>query len=187
MLGVSADHDSAELRLAYRTEVRRVHPDLNRSADATAATVALREAYELLAALLGSPRAEDTTEQQDPPTGPPPDVAPPAPAHRIAARLEADDTIALGASREEVGMALLDAAHLLGDLTYVDLGTGFLEVLVEFDGAPTSSLAMALQGRGNGEVEVFCSIEPLSGGEVPPIDAVTRLLLHTLQGGDPTQ
>lgn len=181
LLGLGPTHDAAELRVAYRRRVREVHPDLNDSDGATAATIALREAFELLEAFLVEPldeRPDEPAEQAEPAEVPE--------AASVAARLAADDTIAIVASREEAGLALLDAAHQLGDVTYVDLVAGFLEVLVEFAGAPTSSLAMAMQGRGNGDVDVFCSIEPLSGGEVPPIDAVTRLLLHTLRGGDPT-
>lgn len=193
LLGLGVDHDAAALRVAYRVRLRRVHPDLNASAGATEATIALREAFELLDALLteageqadqspsgeAEPASSDRTAVDEPAVDEWADAV-------VSARLAADDTIAIGASREEAGMALLDAAYRLGDVTYVDLVAGFLEVLVEFAGAPTSSLAMALQGRANGEVDVFCSIEPLSGGEVPPIDAVTRMLLHTLNGGDPT-
>jgi len=39
---------------------------------------------------------------------------------------------------------------------------------------------MSLQGRATGVTEVFCTVEPLSGGESPPEAAVTRLVAATL-------
>ena len=63
---------------------------------------------------------------------------------------------------------------------------GLLEIVVEFVGAPTSSVVLSLQGRATGTTEVFCTVEPLSGGEAPPGEAVTHLLWRTLRGEDPT-
>ncbi|MFI5044308.1 MAG: hypothetical protein ACHQDC_05905, partial [Acidimicrobiales bacterium] len=55
-----------------------------------------------------------------------------------------------------------------------------LEVVVEFIEAPTSSILMTLQCRATGVTDVFVNVEPLSGGDAPPSDAVTRLLFRTL-------
>ena len=95
-------------------------------------------------------------------------------------------TLAMAAPASEVVPLLIEAAHQLGDITYLDPGAGLLEVVVEFVGAPTSSVVLSLQGRATGWTEVFCTVEPLSGGEAPTAEAVTGLLLRTLRGEDPT-
>ena len=77
--------------------------------------------------------------------------------------------------------AVLDAAHDLGEIGYLDRTAGLIEVIVEFVEAPTSSVLFSFQGRSNATTEVFCTVEPLSGGDAPPADAVTRLVLHTLR------
>jgi hypothetical protein len=96
------------------------------------------------------------------------------------------ETIGIPAPAVEVVPLLIEAAHRLGDITYLDPGAGLLEVVVEFVGAPTSSVVLSLQGRAIGLTEVFCSVEPLSGGEAPSAEAVTQLLHRTLLGHDPT-
>ena len=83
-------------------------------------------------------------------------------------------------------MILVDAANELGEISYLDLSAGLLEVVVEFIEAPTSSVLLSVQGRATGITEVFCTVEPLSGGEAPPSDAVTRLLFRTLVEMAPT-
>ena len=77
-------------------------------------------------------------------------------------------------------MLLIDAAHELGEISYLDPSAGLIEVIVEFVEAPTSSVLLSLQGRATGVTDVFCTVEPLSGGDAPPSDAVARLVLHTL-------
>ena len=99
----------------------------------------------------------------------------------IALALVADDTIAVSAPAEEAFMVVLDAAHDLGEIGYLDRTAGLIEVIVEFVEAPTSSVLFSFQGRANGTTEVFCTVEPLSGGDAPPTDAVTRLVLQTLR------
>jgi hypothetical protein len=96
------------------------------------------------------------------------------------------ETIGIAAPANEVVPMLIEAAHQLGDITYLDPGAGLLEVVVEFIGAPTSSVVLSLQGRATGVTEVFCTVEPLSGGEAPTDQAVTHLLWRTLRGEDPT-
>ena len=92
------------------------------------------------------------------------------------------DTVAIDGSRQEAFAAVLEASHRLGDIGYLDPASGMVEVVVEFTDAPTSSLVMTLQGRSSGSVEVPCTLEPLSGGDSPPLEAVTRLLARTLSG-----
>lgn len=123
----------------------------------------------------GGARRQPTAPQNQPT----PTAAPKTPP--IALALAADDTIAMSAPAEEAFMAVLDAAHDLGEIGYLDRTAGLIEVIVEFVEAPTSSVLFSFQGRANGTTEVFCTVEPLSGGDAPPTDAVTRLVLQTLR------
>jgi hypothetical protein len=176
VLGVPADADADVVRRAFRRRLRETHPDLNGAADATERTLRLTTAYRLL---LDSPPTEQTTP-------PAPAGAPQPEAEHLEVRLLDPATIGLAAPSSEVLPFLIEAAHQLGDITYLDPGAGLLEVVVEFVGAPTSSVVLSLQGRATGVTEVFCTVEPLSGGEAPSDEAVTHLLWRTLRGEDPT-
>ena len=103
----------------------------------------------------------------------------------IAVRLLDDQSISVGAPAEETLMLLLDTAHELGEISYLDRMAGLVEVIVEFVEAPTSSALFSLQGRGDGTTEVFCTVEALSGGDSPPADAVTRLVVEALRTAQP--
>ena len=171
--GASAD----DLRAAYRRELRRTHPDVNAARDATERTVALGLAYRVL---LTAPAPPSPSRSPSPPPPRAPDDSGPERVHLVD-----DETIAVHAPAAEALLAIIDAAHRLGEIGYLDPSAGLLEVVVEFVAAPTSSVVLSLQGRANGTTEVFCSVEPLSGGASPPVAAVVRLLLRTLQGEDP--
>lgn len=91
-----------------------------------------------------------------------------------------DGSISVAAPSEETLALVLDAAHALGEISYLDHSAALVEVIVEFVEAPTSSVLFSLQGRGDGTTELFCTVEPLSGGDAPPADAVARLVAATL-------
>lgn len=181
LLGLEDASDESTVRAAFRERLRDAHPDLNADADATERTVDLTAAYRI---------AIDHLRQPSEPAAPPatgrtvsvthPSEEPPS-VHLVDA-----ETLGVSAPAVEVIPLLVDAAHRLGDVTYLDPAAGLMEVVVEFVGAPTSSVVMTLQGRASGVTEVFCSVEPLSGGEAPSAAAVTQLLLRTLRGEDPT-
>ncbi len=186
VLGVDHTSDHAAVRRAFRARLRDTHPDLNAAADATERTVRLTTAYQvaldhLNADLDGSPPVGPAADTAAAPATPPePDPEP------VVVRLLDAETIGIDAPSPEVLPMLIEAAHQLGDITYLDPSAGLLEIVVEFVGAPTSSVVLSLQGRATGTTEVFCTVEPLSGGEAPPGEAVTHLLWRTLRGEDPT-
>jgi hypothetical protein len=189
ILGLSEDADATAARAAYRGRLLHTHPDLSGAADATQRTVELTRAYHLVLELLegaGVPDAADKSRSTGAegsnrvPQDPPRDVSPEVLRESVAVSLLDDDTIGVGAPPAETLMILLDVAHQLGEISYLDASAGLVEVVVEFLDAPTSSVLLSLQGRATGMTEVFCSVEPLSGGDAPPTEAVTRLLLHTL-------
>lgn len=93
-------------------------------------------------------------------------------------------TIGLGLLEPVALRRLLDMALDLGDVTFLDRSNGLLEVVVEFEDAPTSSVVLTVSGHPDGS-RIDCWVEPLSGGPAPPADAVTRLVLRELRGDDP--
>jgi hypothetical protein len=183
VLGLAAPSDESAIRRAFRSRLRDTHPDLNTAADATDRTVTLTVAYQVaLAGVMDPPSTAPAATAAA--AEPPPRVEPQEPRSEV--HLLDDDTIAIAAPAIEVVPMLIEAAHQLGDITYLDPTAGLLEVVVEFVGAPTSSVVVSLQGRATGVTEVFCTVEPLSGGEAPSDEAVTHLLWRTLRGDDPT-
>lgn len=191
LLGVSEGADAPTLRAAYRQLLHRTHPDVSDRGDATARTVELTEAYRLLTEV--AEEAEQAPGAGDAAAEP----AAPASGTTAGARVRAgeamrrpprtvsialldDQTIGIGAPPDESLLLLIEAAHDLGEVSYLDPSAGLLEVVVEFVDAPTSSIVLSLQGRATGITEVFCTVEPLSGGEAPPADAVARLVVDTL-------
>jgi hypothetical protein len=80
---------------------------------------------------------------------------------------------------DEAFVALLDAAHLVGEVTYVDARLGLLEAVLA-DGAGTPcQLLVTLQGRATG-TEAFCSLEPLGTDPCPPVADVVAALAAAL-------
>ncbi|MGN6693801.1 MAG: hypothetical protein ACTHN0_06450, partial [Aquihabitans sp.] len=86
-----------------------------------------------------------------------------------------EDTLALGAPPDESFRWLLDAAHDVGEITYVDRSMPIMEVLCRFEGEPATSLLLTLQGRGE-RTEVFCTVESIEARPAPPTSAVVDLL-----------
>jgi len=174
--------DAAVLRSAYRTRLRAVHPDVNPSAGAAEATERVTAAYRLL-----STTAPPTGRaRQQTPTGTGPTKSPPRRPEPVVQRVKATSldarTIRVGGSRREVFAALLEAAQRLGEVTYFDRAAGLVEAVVEFIEAPTSSVVLTMRSVRSVAVDVSCTVEPLSGGDSPPIEAVTRLVASTLAG-----
>ena len=163
VLGVARDAAPDELRSAYRSLIRTHHPDRPEVASSGQATQII-EAYRILVAA-PPPR---------PSAPPPPPTAAPAvgapPVHRAAT-----DALVVDAPADEAFRWLLDAAHDVGEITYVDRSMPILEVLCRFEGEPATSLLLTLQGRGAG-TEVFCTVESIEARPAPPTGAVVDLL-----------
>lgn len=178
LLEVGLDDPWEDVRRAYRDHIRAHHPDHAgpRSADRAAVII---EAYAVLVAHRSG--AAPIAEPAAPPTAPAP-----APSARVlwseeplggapgVTRVD-DDTLALDAPAEETFRWLTEAAHDIGEITYVDRSVPILEVLCRFEGEPATSLVITLQGRADG-TEAFCTAESIEARPAPPTAAVVDLL-----------
>lgn len=177
LLEVGLDDPWDEVRRAYRAHIRAHHPDRAGPASAGRAAVII-EAYAVLVAHRTAAAS---------PSAPPP-ATPPAPATAVRAawadeplgpvpgvtRVDAD-TLALDAPAGETFRWLTEAAHEIGEITYVDRSVPILEVLCRFEGEPATSLVITLQGRADG-TEAFCTAESIEARPAPPTSAVVDLL-----------
>ncbi len=164
LLGLPPGAGPDDARAAYRRLVKQHHPDLSRAEGAAARTAELTAAYQLLRDLPAEP--------QDEARGPARQV--------VAAALVDATTIGIAAPADVTLLLLLDAAHRLGDVAYLDRSAGLVEVVVEFLDHPTSSVVLLVQERGDGVTEIACGVESLSGGSAPPVDAVTRVVFDAM-------
>jgi hypothetical protein len=177
-VGVTASFD--EVRIAYRSQIRTHHPD-RAGPTSSGRAAAITEAYRVLVEAGPAP-----TEPAAPPSGDPQRTERdgPVPPRTTAtsltygappvSRVDAD-TLALGAPADESFRWLLDAAHDVGEITYVDRSMPIMEVLCRFEGEPATSLLLTLQGRGE-YTEVFCTVESIEARPAPPTSAVVDLL-----------
>ncbi len=176
VLGVGPDADPDQVRSAYRRLIRAHHPDrAGRASSARAA--AITEAYRVLReapagptpSARRSPRAPRSTRPAPTPSPRRSDRGAP-PTHRLDG-----DTLLLLAPADETFRWLLEAAHDVGEVTYLDRSMPIAEILCRFEGEPATSLVLTLQGRGEG-TEVFCTVESIEARPAPPVAAVVDLL-----------
>ncbi len=173
ILGIGVDAPWGEVRRAYRDRIRASHPDTAGVASEGQAMLVI-EAYRAL----HRARQDAPAAAEDAPAPPPP--APPRrtpvadghapPVHRLDA-----DTLAVAAPADEAFRWLIEAAHDVGEITYLDRSGPILEVLCRFEGEPATSLMVTTQGRADG-TEAFCTTESIEAREGPPTAAVVDLL-----------
>ncbi|HEX5367685.1 MAG TPA: J domain-containing protein [Acidimicrobiales bacterium] len=163
VLGVAPHDDWPTVRAAYRRAIRTAHPDLH--GGTTAAAVRLNEAYGVLRRAWrdGTPSG---------PGAPGPPVAPPPP---VEVAMAAGDALLLGVPADEAFAVLLEAAHRIGNVSYVDRSCAIFEVVVDQDGE-ACSLLVTLQGRAHG-TEALLTLEALERpASLPPGRVLARLL-----------
>ncbi len=181
VLAISPGATDRDVRVAYRRLVSAAHPDrAGAGPDATRQTARLTQAYALLRQILA-----------DAPDGRVPGVAAPPPASE-AGRAEDpgpepapgvrevdQDSITLDAPADEAFAALFEAAGRVGHVAYFDRHLGLLETVVRFEGGPTCSVLITLQGRAWG-TEAFCTMESIEAAPTPPIAPVVDALVEEL-------
>lgn len=203
LLGVAPSATPEEARHAFRALIRHRHPD-RAGTGATVAAARLIEAHRLLRTPppdpggpgRGGARADRVGAPG--PGGPgsegngPPGAAPGRAGPPVDARAEGD-ALWVAADPATVMARLVEAGHALGEITYLDRSSGFVEVLLlvqdEGDPAPAAvSLVASLQGRQDA-VEVFCTVERLDGHPAPPVAPLVAALaaeMRSLSPGRPT-
>ncbi|MFN8038185.1 MAG: J domain-containing protein [Acidimicrobiales bacterium] len=186
VLGLEPGCDQAEVRAAYRALIRVHHPDLAAPTDTTAATVRTARLTAAVSVLDGVLAAHGGTVPAPSPPPPPPPAAAPAPPRSSTAATEPADAavldegaITIGAPPPEAYALLYEAAGRVGDVAYVDAHLGILEIIVRFEGGPSCSVVMTLQGRAT-HTEVFCSMESIEAAPAPSIRPVLEALVTEL-------
>jgi DnaJ domain len=171
VLGVGPGATSVEVRAAYLRLVRDHHPDIDSTTDATRRTAELTEAYALVQRRLA---ASPDGRIESPPE-------PPAASSPAAAQIkEIDgDSILLDVPADEAFAALFEAAGRVGHVAYFDRQLGILETVVRFEGGPSCSVLITLQGRAHG-TEAFCTMESIEAAPTPPIGPVVDALVEEL-------
>lgn len=176
VLGVADDSEWTVVRGAYRDQIRSHHPDRAGAASADRAARII-EAFRVL---------DHAHRHGGDPTPEPAPTAPPTRPVRVARWPPPDgpapavwrtdgDSLQLDAPAEETFRWLFEAAHDIGEITYVDRSVPIMEVLCQFEGEPATSLLVTLQGRAAG-TEVFCTAESIEARPAPPVESVVDLL-----------
>lgn len=191
ILGVSPGASADDVRRAYRRVIRDRHPDLAGSdPDATRQTARVTQAYAVVTAAVKANGGASVPDVPPPPRPPPP-AAPPrrgwpfdAGAEATEAEAVDGDTIAIGAPPAEAFAALFDAAGRVGHVAYFDRQLGILETVVRFEGGPTCSVLITLQGRAD-HTDAFCTMESIESTPTPPLRPVIEALVQELVRPDP--
>lgn len=175
VLGVSVGTTWEDVRAAYRSAIRRAHPDVVGAEDVDHA-VRLNTAYRVLADVRRfgepepgppAPRREVRVPVRVGPVGTAPDVG-----------LLDDNTLVLSSTPEESFRRLVDAVHALGEISYVDRSAAIFEAVLRTDDGTPASFVVSLQWRAHDATcEAFCTLEALDRAESLPVRDVLEALV----------
>ena len=183
LLGVPPGASSDDVSTIFRRRMRTAHPDVAVDAmvgaDEGADPALLTQAYAVLREVLS--QSVDGRVPGPAVTGP--DRGRGRTSHDDVEVRRIEDSLWVGAPPDESFQRLLEASSTLGGIGHVDRGLGLLEVIVRFDGGPSCSVLMTLQGRSHG-TEIFCEMESIESASTPPIDPVLDALVQNLSGAD---
>lgn len=174
VLGVAAADEWPLVRAAYRRAIRATHPD-TRGRDGTATAVRVNEAYARLRRARDDGSLHAAVAEPAPTPAPPPPPPPP-----VGLAVEANDTLLLAAPPDEAFALLLEAAHRVGNVSYVDRSCAIFEAVVRQDDE-TCSLVVTVQGRAHG-TEAFLTLEAMERAASLPTDRVVVRLVDALTG-----
>jgi hypothetical protein len=174
-LGLGSSPSWDEVRAAYRARIQVAHPD--RSGGSAARAVELNAAYTVLLRA----RREGTLHDPAPPVAEPGATRSPIAEEPWEPPEVLDgDTVRIGAPPDEAFARLLDAAHRIGAVTYVDRACAIFEALVTVQGEGACSLVVTLQGRAEG-TDAFCTLEAIEHVARPPVRPVVEALVAALR------
>jgi len=164
-LGLDRTATWTEIKQRYRAELRQHHPDVvgDASGSDTSKTAQLIAAFDTLEAA--------TSAGERPLPGDPVPSSPPAVPEALVLRTRPGNTF----------HQLLDAAHALGEVTYVDPEANLLQVLIQPDGAGPCQLVAEL-AEVDGRSVVSFSLVSLTEVGAPPIESVVAELADLLAG-----
>ena len=177
VLAVDRTAGTEEIRSAFRRQLRRTHPDVASDvADAGRRTARLVQAY---ATLRRSPGPE-------PAPGP---ATPPPPAGRLPTIGVAGDSLRWTVAPREALRLLVEVVDSMGDITYLDVDAGLLDVVVVLgDGTACSLMATVAARSGHGGppvTEILFALEPLGAEARPPARPVVAAVAARLARAPP--
>ncbi|HYI62643.1 MAG TPA: J domain-containing protein [Acidimicrobiales bacterium] len=180
LLGVAPSATPEEARVAFRALIRARHPD-RAGTGATADAARLIEAHRVLR----TGPAPGSRPGPPPPEGRRDEGRPGTARTPVDTRVDGD-ALLVDAEPATVMARLVEAGHALGEITYLDRSSGFVELLLlvqdEGDPAPAAvSLVASLQRRQDA-VEVFCTVERLDGHPAPPVAPLVAALAAEMAG-----
>jgi len=174
VLGVEPDAPWPDVRAAYLRMVREHHPDTAANdADAGIRTVRTAQITSAYSTLLAN----------RPPPGPegPPSFAPKVEDTSLADAMEGSRRVLLAAEMDDAFVALLEVAHLVGVVSYVDRQSAVLEAIVTAAPGEATSLLIFLEpGEQEGVTEAFIGVEPLGGHAPAPLDPLVDRIAELL-------
>jgi len=181
--------DTPELaRQRYRELLRTTHPDVAASEvsteDATEATLEITMAFRVISGAIDehgfipdpTPKPNSPTETSAESCRHRRDQSRP---NRIDASADGD-TISLAVPAPEAFAVLLEAGSRIGGIGYVDRALGLLELIVRFEGGPSCSVLITLQGRAFG-TDAFVTLESIEAAPTPSIQPVMTALLEEIE------
>jgi hypothetical protein len=174
LLGVTVDSPWPEVRAAYLRLVREHHPDVAADdADVAMQTVRTAQITSAYSTLLA--------ERPEIPDAPPPSFEPKVAASSWEDVLDGSRRVLLAAGMDDAYSALLEVAHMIGVVSYMDRYSAVLETIITAAPGEATSLLIFLEpGPEDGVTEAFLGVEPLGGHAPAPldeiVDEVARLL-----------
>jgi DnaJ domain len=213
VLGVGPDADGDAVRDAYRRKIRECHPDVAGPGGAVRARL-VNEAYRVLRSAArgigdapgsvsdasgsdasgsdasgsdasGSDASGSDASGSDAPGSDAPG-SDRATEHDPSARLDGPDTLVLDEPPDVAFALVLQAAHEVGDVTYVDRTCAIVETVLSdiVDGRRrVRSVVVSFQGRGDGTTEAFVTLERIDGPAPGPDDlaVIARAFIAAIQ------
>lgn len=178
VLGVGPDAVWPDVRASYLRLVREHHPDTAAdSADAgrrTIRTAQITAAYSVLFA------------NRTPPSATPPSFTPKVEQPTFADVMDGSRRVLLAAEMDDAFVALLEAAHVVGVVSYVDRQSAVLESIVTaVPGQATSLLIFLEPGEEDGVTEAFLGVESLGGHPPAPLDPLVDRIAELLASERP--
>jgi hypothetical protein len=178
VLGVGAEAPWAEVRSAYLRLVREHHPDTaGDAAEAGIRTVRTAQITEAYSTLLAN---------REPVRAGAPSFAPHVEETSFDDVLDGSRRVLLAAGMGDAFAAMLEVAHMVGVVSYVDRQSAVLETIVTAaPGEATSLLVLLEPGEEEGVTEAFLGVEPLGGHAPASLDALVERIAELLASARP--